>query len=125
MAGRGTRVRKRKGNLNGFEEWGGYMNAKKEKLERQFDSDQVKEVDKREGIFEGIAIFVNGYTDPSADELKRIMMLNGGTFHHYMNKKGWVQLQLWTLRVCLFCTAFRLLPFKYSIQFCQGILEIL
>ena len=76
MAGRGTRGRKRKGNLNGFEEWGGYMNAKKEKLEKQFDSDQVKEADgdKRGGIFEGVSIFVNGYTDPSADELKRIMM---------------------------------------------------
>ena len=74
MAGRGARARKRKGNLNGFEEWGGYMNAKKEKLEKQFDSDQVKEADKRGGIFEGVSIFVNGYTDPSADELKRIMM---------------------------------------------------
>lgn len=40
MAGRGTRVRKRKDNPNGFEEWGGYMNAKKDKLEKQFDSDQ-------------------------------------------------------------------------------------
>ena len=94
MTGRGTRVRKRKGNLNGFEEWGGYMNAKKEKLEKQFDSDQVKEAataaaaaDGKGGIFEGVSIFVNGYTDPSADELKRIMMLNGGTFHHYISKK--------------------------------------
>ena len=90
MAGRGTIVRKRKGNLNGFEEWGGYMNAKKEKLEKQFDSDQVKETSadgKKGGIFDGISIFVNGYTDPSADELKRIMMMNGGTFHHYVSKR--------------------------------------
>lgn len=26
---------------------------------------------------------MNGRTDPSADELKRIMMVHGGTFHHY------------------------------------------
>lgn len=25
--------------------------------------------------------------DPSSDELKRIMMMNGGTFHHYFNSK--------------------------------------
>ena len=89
MAGRGTIVRKRKGNLNGFEEWGGYMNAKKEKLEKQFDSDQVKETsaEGKGGIFDGVSIFVNGYTDPSADELKRTMMMNGGTFHHYVSKR--------------------------------------
>ena len=41
----------------------------------------------REGIFRGIAIFVNGYTDPTADELKRIMMVNGGIYHHYKSSK--------------------------------------
>ena len=90
MAGRGTRVRKRKNDMNGFEEWGGYMNAKKEKLENQFNSDQEREAapnDGAKGIFDGVAIFVNGYTDPSADELKRIMMLNGGTFHTYPSKR--------------------------------------
>ena len=37
--------------------------------------------------FSGVAIFVNGYTDPTADELKRIMMMNGGTFHHYQSSR--------------------------------------
>ena len=41
----------------------------------------------RDGIFRGIAIFVNGYTDPTADELKRIMMVNGGIYHHYKSSK--------------------------------------
>ncbi|XP_022180311.1 DNA repair protein REV1 [Myzus persicae] len=69
---------------NGFEKWGGYMEAKKTKLEEQFtekaasDSNHVKSQ-----IFKGISIFVNGYTEPSADELKRIMMENGGVYHHY------------------------------------------
>ncbi|XP_026811513.1 DNA repair protein REV1 isoform X2 [Rhopalosiphum maidis] len=60
------------------------MEAKKIKLEKQFsekaagDSNHVKSQ-----IFKGISIFVNGYTLPSADELKHIMMENGGIYHHY------------------------------------------
>lgn len=66
---------------NGFSEWGGYFEAKKSKLEEQFAaaSDPFRKSD----LFQGISIFVNGRTDPSADELKRIMMVHGGTFHHY------------------------------------------
>ncbi|XP_017058721.1 DNA repair protein Rev1 [Drosophila ficusphila] len=66
---------------NGFSEWGGYFEAKKAKLEEQFAaaSDPFRKSD----LFQGISIFVNGLTNPSADELKRIMMVHGGTFHHY------------------------------------------
>ncbi|XP_037721732.1 DNA repair protein REV1 [Drosophila subpulchrella] len=66
---------------NGFSEWGGYFEAKKSKLEEQFAaaSDPFRKSD----LFQGISIFVNGLTNPSADELKRIMMVHGGTFHHY------------------------------------------
>ncbi|XP_020807605.1 DNA repair protein REV1 [Drosophila serrata] len=66
---------------NGFGEWGGYFEAKKSKLEEQFAaaSDPFRKSD----LFQGISIFVNGRTDPSADELKRIMMVHGGTYHHY------------------------------------------
>merc|ERR550519_3173994 len=62
------------------------MAAKKAKLEEQFQKES-KADGEREGIFKGIAIFVNGYTDPTADELKRIMMMNGGTFHHYQSSR--------------------------------------
>lgn len=65
MSSRGRgRGRKRWGD-NGFEAWGGYMAAKKSKLEEQFLNDADKEpgsVGKQGGIFEGVAIFVNGYT---------------------------------------------------------------
>ncbi|KAH8239182.1 hypothetical protein KR032_001560 [Drosophila birchii] len=66
---------------NGFGEWGGYFEAKKSKLEEQFAaaSDPFRKSD----LFQGISIFVNGRTDPSADELKRIMMVHGGIYHHY------------------------------------------
>ncbi|KAF8763656.1 DNA repair protein REV1 like protein [Argiope bruennichi] len=49
---------------SGFEEWGGYMAAKKQKLEMQFKEKKMLELIgvKETKIFEGIGIFVNGYT---------------------------------------------------------------
>ncbi|KAK7603882.1 hypothetical protein V9T40_004155 [Parthenolecanium corni] len=58
------------------------MSAKKSKLEKQFRSEaQIEGVKKN--IFNGTSIFVNGYTVPSADELKHFMMDYGGIYHHY------------------------------------------
>uniref|UniRef100_A0A8C1HSP9 DNA repair protein REV1 n=1 Tax=Cyprinus carpio carpio TaxID=630221 RepID=A0A8C1HSP9_CYPCA len=65
---------------------GGYMAAKISKLEEQFQKDAPREKQKdgtSSCIFNGVAIYVNGYTDPSADELRRLMMLHGGQFHLY------------------------------------------
>ncbi|CAK9819394.1 DNA repair protein Rev1 [Anthophora quadrimaculata] len=71
---------------NGFEDWGGYMAAKQAKLEEQFLNEANNEV-KSSNIFQGIAIFVNGYTDPTADELRRLMMVHGGIYHNYMRPR--------------------------------------
>lgn len=62
---------------------GGYMDAKKSKLEEQFAEDALKNPYKQSDLFAGISIFVNGLTTPSAEELKRIMMTHGGIFHAY------------------------------------------
>ncbi|CRL04716.1 CLUMA_CG017776, isoform A [Clunio marinus] len=67
---------------NGFAQHGGYMSAKITKLEEQFNTIQSA-CRQKSKIFEGISIFVNGFTNPSGEELKRIMMEHGGTFHHY------------------------------------------
>lgn len=67
---------------NGFAEHGGYMSAKISKLEEQFTTIQAA-CKQKSNIFEGISIFVNGRTNPSADELKRVMMEHKGIFHHY------------------------------------------
>ncbi|KYN29814.1 DNA repair protein REV1 [Trachymyrmex cornetzi] len=72
---------------NGFEDWGGYMAAKKAKLEEQFRDTASKEFKESSKLFEGIAIFVNGYTNPTSDELRRLMMMHGGIYHHYMHPK--------------------------------------
>ncbi|XP_067644830.1 DNA repair protein Rev1 [Eurosta solidaginis] len=66
---------------NGFEQWGGYMEAKITKLEDQFSASSNPY--RQSNLFQGISIYVNGLTNPSADELKRIMMVHGGTYHHY------------------------------------------
>ncbi|XP_050337109.1 DNA repair protein Rev1 [Bactrocera neohumeralis] len=68
-------------NANGFEQWGGYMEAKITKLEEQFSAGSNPY--RKSNLFSGISIFVNGLTNPSADELKRIMMVHGGIYHHY------------------------------------------
>lgn len=60
------------------------MAAKKSKLEEQFDERAKDEFSDPTTLFNGIAIFVNGYTNPTADELKRLMMAHGGIYHHYL-----------------------------------------
>jgi DNA repair protein REV1 len=62
---------------NGFAEHGGYMTAKIAKLEEQFSTIQAA-VKQKSNIFEGVSIFVNGYTKPSSEELKRIMLEHSG-----------------------------------------------
>ncbi|CAF1240544.1 unnamed protein product [Rotaria sp. Silwood1] len=74
---------------NGWGEWGGYMAAKKRKLEEQFDKDCMKNAQQHErksNIFHGISIFVDGYTEPPADELKKLMIEHGGVYHAYYSK---------------------------------------
>ncbi|AWP13347.1 putative DNA repair protein REV1 [Scophthalmus maximus] len=68
---------------------GGYMAAKVSKLDEQFKLDAPREKQKQgicSHLFSGVAIYVNGYTDPSADELRRLMMLHGGQFHVYYSR---------------------------------------
>lgn len=81
-----TKLSKKRANMkrrpplhaeNGFSEHGGYMSAKISKLEEQFTTIQAV-CKQKSNIFEGISIFVNGFTNPSAEELKRIMMEHSG-----------------------------------------------
>ncbi|XP_076042778.1 rev1 DNA directed polymerase isoform X2 [Oratosquilla oratoria] len=87
MGGSRGKKRRRGYGASGFEEWGGYMAAKVAKLQDQFQKEAVSTGgEERVGIFKDIAIFVNGYTEPTAEELKRLMMANGGIFHHYYSR---------------------------------------
>lgn len=59
------------------------MNAKKAKLVDQYNEDAAKNHLQTSNIFKGVAIMVNGWTKPSADELKQLMAEHGGLFHIY------------------------------------------
>ena len=65
------------------------MAAKVSKLENQYlnELNEGQEKIKVSNIFSNIAIFVNGYITPTAEELKRLMLAHGGTYHHYYNSK--------------------------------------
>uniref|UniRef100_A0A8D1X3E8 DNA repair protein REV1 n=1 Tax=Sus scrofa TaxID=9823 RepID=A0A8D1X3E8_PIG len=77
----------RKRAEDSWEKWGGYMAAKVQKLEQQFRSDAAIQKDGTTStIFSGVAIYVNGYTDPSAEELRKLMMLHGGQYHVYYSR---------------------------------------
>ncbi|XP_036080633.1 DNA repair protein REV1 isoform X5 [Rousettus aegyptiacus] len=78
---------RRRAENDGWEKWGGYMAAKVQKLEEQFRSDAALQKDgTTSAIFSGVAIYVNGYTDPSAEELRQLMMLHGGQYHVYYSR---------------------------------------
>lgn len=74
---------------NGFEAWGGYMQAKIAKLEKQFDARADKEKPLT-NIFNGISIYVNGFTDPSAEELNALMSKHGGVYHTYQRSEDFI-----------------------------------
>uniref|UniRef100_A0A7N8WMY3 DNA repair protein REV1 n=1 Tax=Mastacembelus armatus TaxID=205130 RepID=A0A7N8WMY3_9TELE len=80
---------KKRANASDDNGWGGYMAAKVSKLDEQFRLAAPREKQKEgtwSNIFSGVAIYVNGYTEPSADELRRLMMLHGGQFHVYYSR---------------------------------------
>lgn len=72
---------------NGFDDGRDYMRVKKSKLAQQ--NDQIRDAlrnrnnSSKTDIFKGISINVNGRTQPTADELKRLILLNGGEYHPY------------------------------------------
>lgn len=64
------------GKLKNFNE---YMNAKVSKLKRQIHDN----IELKSNIFNDISIYVNGYTNPPALVLRRLIVENGGEYHHY------------------------------------------
>jgi DNA repair protein REV1 len=61
------------------------MEAKKSKLREQYKETATKQTEKLSDIFAGVAILVNGLTNPSSEELKQLMAAHGGTFHLYQH----------------------------------------
>ena len=78
-------------------DWASYFNAKKQKLEIQFQqnkqdnfyisNENQDSLDTDRNLLNGIGIFVNGYTNPTAFELKSLMLKYGGSYYDYMNER--------------------------------------
>ncbi|AQK66538.1 DNA repair protein REV1 [Zea mays] len=69
-----------------FADFGTYMAAKNSKLAAQFDADANTSGTDAGGLFDGVSIFVDGFTVPSSQELKEIMLNNGGRFVNYFSR---------------------------------------
>jgi len=70
-----------------------YMEGKINKLQIQFKKQSSTLVSGEvDGslcqLFQGVSIFVNGYTEPSHSELKNIMAQYGGEFHNYYSRSS-------------------------------------
>ncbi|KAI1720248.1 impB/mucB/samB family domain-containing protein [Ditylenchus destructor] len=66
------------GEFTSFEH---YMHTKVVKLKHQVHDGAVR----KSNIFESISIYVNGYTEPNALTLRKMIVENGGSYHHYYN----------------------------------------
>ncbi|XP_027106030.1 DNA repair protein REV1 isoform X2 [Coffea arabica] len=73
-----------------FPDFGSYMVMKNQKLHQQFDaeasSSSVSGACSGKPIFDGVSIFVDGYTVPSSQELKGYMLKYGGRFENYFSR---------------------------------------
>ncbi|KAG9010517.1 deoxycytidyl transferase [Tulasnella sp. JGI-2019a] len=78
-------------NFGGF---GEYMFRKRAKLQFQnqdlSNEGESKGAGRNRTIFKGVAIYVNGFTDPPFQVLREMLMAHGGIFHAYLDKKSLV-----------------------------------
>ena len=66
----------RRSDVVEWADYGQYMREKKRKLRDQF----VEGGRDRSTIFEGVSIYVNGWTDPDADRLRKMVREHGGNY---------------------------------------------
>ncbi|KAL2939168.1 DNA repair protein REV1 [Bienertia sinuspersici] len=74
-----------------FSDFGSYMAVKNKKLQDQFDAEASNSScngsDSAKPIFQGVAIFVDGFTIPSSQELRAFMLKHGGKFENYFSRR--------------------------------------
>ncbi|KAE8698588.1 DNA repair protein REV1 [Hibiscus syriacus] len=72
-----------------FSDFGSYMAVKNKKLQNQFDaqaSNSSRSDSYTKPIFDGVSIFVDGFTIPSSQELRQYMLNYGGRFENYFSR---------------------------------------
>ncbi|KAF9621992.1 hypothetical protein IFM89_029212 [Coptis chinensis] len=67
-----------------FSDFGSYMTEKNRKLREQFDTSTYSFHDSP--LFNGVSIFVDGFTVPSSQELRSYMLKYGGRFENYFSR---------------------------------------
>ncbi|KIY51229.1 DNA repair protein [Fistulina hepatica ATCC 64428] len=72
-----------------FGQFGEYMHRKRAKLQIQ-NTDILQADAPLSTIFNGISIYINGWTEPSVQDLRRLVVQHGGTFQPYLDKKSLV-----------------------------------
>ncbi len=75
----------KKRSLEDIEDWDNhhtYMVLKKRKLHSQFDALKSEGMTTKSSIFEGVTVYVNGWTEPSATELKEMVYEHGGKYEY-------------------------------------------
>ncbi|XP_044764576.1 DNA repair protein REV1 [Coccinella septempunctata] len=82
LEGRKRKPKNEEDEAMGFGDFGGYFEAKKSKLVEQY-MQTAETTNSKSNIFKGVAIFVNGLTNPNAAELKKLMAEHGGMYHGY------------------------------------------
>ncbi|KZT24009.1 DNA repair protein [Neolentinus lepideus HHB14362 ss-1] len=76
-----------------FGEFGEYMRRKRAKLQIQnseMDIDGEDVSNPKSRIFRGLAIYINGWTEPSVQDLRQLIIQHGGVFHPYLDRKSLV-----------------------------------
>lgn len=68
--------------MSGFEDFSSYMSSKAAKLLRQQNVDNPQSL-----LFSGLRIYVNGRTETTLHDLKKLISENGGIFDHYFSSK--------------------------------------
>ncbi|BGP39652.1 deoxycytidyl transferase [Rhodotorula kratochvilovae] len=77
-------------NPVGFGELGRFMRNKRVKLQVQ-NRDRVEHADEGPQIFQGLRVYINGYTDGvTLPELQNLIILHGGTYVPYLDQKALV-----------------------------------
>ncbi|KZT74041.1 DNA repair protein [Daedalea quercina L-15889] len=73
-----------------FGEFGEYMARKRAKLQIQNTEMDIEDADAAPRICRGLQIYINGWTDPSVQDLRELIIKNGGIYHPYLDKKSLV-----------------------------------
>ncbi|KAG2075797.1 DNA repair protein [Suillus decipiens] len=74
-----------------FGHFGEYMHRKRAKLQIQNATlDTSQDVGATKKIFSGLSIYINGWTNPSVQDLRQLIVTHGGVFQPYLDKKSLV-----------------------------------